>query len=303
MRKKYIETDNWLTTVLGGETGPEFDVEAAYKDFASSRYGSERFARPAAGWLRPVLAAIALLLAAGSGYYIGGRGFTADRLAETVIEAPSGSNIKTTLPDGTVIWLNSESRLSYSGEFGIRDRNVSLSGEAFFDVTHNKDLPFTVSSGSMKAEVLGTMFNYKDYTEDRTAVVTLIKGKVRLSSSDESQTCELLPSQKCTFSKDDGMMRMEPAPDPSAVSAWIDGLLFFNEEPLADIAETLSRSYNADVRLSSDDLGQTRLFGVFARREMSLYEVLDALAATGKIRYRIDDDKTITLYDNDMTNN
>ena len=86
------------------------------------------------------------------------------------LESPRGSKLKLTLPDGTCVWLNADSKLSYDNKFGVDNRDIKLEGEGYFEVNKNKELPFHVTSNDIKVEVLGTKFNVRNYPED-----TLIK--------------------------------------------------------------------------------------------------------------------------------
>lgn len=134
-----------------GDAYAGFARKTGLKQKESRRYSVPR------SWMRyAAVFAIAFGLGAGS-YYIARSGSSDSRLAQT-IEIPYGSKSKVTLPDGTSVWLNSGSRLSYLESFGHSNRNVSLDGEAYFEVTKNKKLPFSVLSGKVKIKVLGTKF-------------------------------------------------------------------------------------------------------------------------------------------------
>jgi len=130
-----------------------------------------------------VAAAVAVLVVfIGIGYLVGNGG-TSPQLANVKVEAPAGSRTKMYLPDGTLVWLNAGSTLIYSQDFGKRNRNIEITGEGYFEVTRNQELPFNVKTEEMTVRVLGTKFNFRNYVDEDEATVTLVEGKVKLKSS------------------------------------------------------------------------------------------------------------------------
>lgn len=98
------------------------------------------------------------------------------------MEAPLGSRTKLTLPDGTLVWLNAGSRITYSQGFGVGNRKIELIGEGYFEVKRNEEVPFLVKTNSLLVKVLGTKFNFRDYPDDAEAIVSLSEGKVALNN-------------------------------------------------------------------------------------------------------------------------
>lgn len=215
--------------------------------------------------------------------------------AEIVVEAPLGSRTKLNLPDGTLVWLNGGSKMSYSQGFGVADRSVRMTGEGYFEVKRNEKLPFIVQTKNLSVRVLGTKFNFRDYAEDDEVVVSLLAGKVALNNlmKDEKEI-SLVPNERVVLDKKSGKMQLERTVATNAAE-WTKGYLFFDEELLPDIVKELERSYNVKIKIKDDTLNTFRFYGNFVRREQSIDEVLDALAATGKIRYKIEGNE-ITLY-------
>lgn len=203
------------------------------------------------------------------------------------VEAPLGSTAKTCLPDGTVAYLNAGSTIAYSHTFGVKNRKISFSGEGYFEVTRNEKLPFCVQTEELQVEVLGTKFNFRNYPDDREASVCLLEGKVlveNLINLKENITLE--PDQKIFLDKKNGNMRLTKVASRNA-AAWTDGHLFFDEDLLSDIAKDLERSYNVTITITHPDLENIRIHGTFIRKELSIEEVLDILAATGKVKYNL----------------
>lgn len=208
--------------------------------------------------------------------------------AQIVVEAPEGATSKVTLPDGTSVWLNAGSRLAYSQGFGVKERNVHLTGEGYFEVHKNREMPFNVTSGSINVKVLGTKFDFRDYAEDNTAMVSLDEGSVALALTQKHEATEymLKPNQRAVLDKRGGNLTVE---DYTARTAclWTDGTILLNGRRLADIATDLSRAYAARIVIADKSLGAVRFYGVFHRKDQSLMQILNTLAGTGRIRYTI----------------
>ena len=127
-------------------------------------------------------AIIAVILAVGCFSYWQGGVNVKDTFADISVEAPLGSRTKLYLPDGTLVWLNAGSRMTYSQGFGVDNRKVELEGEGYFEVQRNEKLPFFVKTKDLQLQVLGTKFNFRDYPEDHEVVVSLLEGKVELNN-------------------------------------------------------------------------------------------------------------------------
>ena len=204
------------------------------------------------------------------------------------VEAPQGSTTKMTLPDGTEVWLNAGSRIEYSQGFGVRDRKVKLSGEGYFEVHHNKAMPFIVNSSSLNVQVLGTKFDFRDYPSDHSAMVSLDEGSVAIglrSSHDGDYQYRLSPDQRAVLEKGSGNLRIENRTTTDRL--WTDGTIMLNGRRLADICIDLERSYGVKISIENRTLAKTRFYGVFHRKDQNLDQVLGTLAATGHISYVI----------------
>ena len=240
-------------------------------------------------------AIIAVILAVGCFSYWQGGVNVKDTFADISVEAPLGSRTKLYLPDGTLVWLNAGSRMTYSQGFGVDNRKVELEGEGYFEVQRNEKLPFFVKTKDLQLQVLGTKFNFRDYPEDHEVVVSLLEGKVGLSNLlKKEKEAFLAPDERAILNKANGLMTVETVTASNA-SQWTDGYLFFDEELLPDIVKELERSYNVNIHIANDSLNKFRFYGNFVRREQSIQEVLDALASTEKIQYKIEE-RNITIY-------
>lgn len=218
-----------------------------------------------------------------------------DGFSDIVIEAPLGSRTKMSLPDGTLVWLNAGSRMVYSQGFGVENRNIELTGEGYFEVKRNEKVPFFVKTNSLQVKVLGTKFNFRDYPDDIEAIVSLSEGKVALNNLLKRENEAFLsPNERVILDKKNGNMHVESAEVPNAPE-WTNGYLFFDEELLPDIIKELERSYNVKIHIANDSLNTFRFYGNFVYHEQSIKDVLEALSATQKIHYIIEE-RNITLY-------
>ena len=216
-------------------------------------------------------------------------------LAMQTITVPAGQRVNLDLPDGSNVWLNAGTKMQYPVSFMTGKREVILDGEAYFEVVHNEKSPFVVHTSTLDVAVLGTKFNFRDYPEDHEVVVSLLEGKVELSNLlKKEKEAFLAPDERAILNKANGLMTVETVTASNA-SQWTDGYLFFDEELLPDIVKELERSYNVNIHIANDSLNKFRFYGNFVRREQSIQEVLDALASTEKIQYKIEE-RNITIY-------
>lgn len=240
-------------------------------------------------------AVVAIIIAVGCISYWQGEVNVKDTFADISVEAPLGSKTKLYLPDGTLVWLNAGSRMTYSQGFGVDNRKVELEGEGYFEVKRNEKIPFFVKTKDLQLQVLGTKFNFRDYPEDHEVVVSLLEGKVGLNNLlREEKEAVLSPDERAVLNKANGLLTVESV-NASNASQWTDGYLFFDEELLPDIAKELERSYNVKIHIANDSLKTFRFYGNFVRREQNIQEVLEALASTEKMQYKIEE-RNITIY-------
>lgn len=240
-------------------------------------------------------AVVAIIIAVGCISYWQGEVNVKDTFADISVEAPLGSKTKLYLPDGTLVWLNAGSRMTYSQGFGVDNRKVELEGEGYFEVKRNEKIPFFVKTKDLQLQVLGTKFNFRDYPEDHEVVVSLLEGKVGLNNLlREEKEAVLSPDERAVLNKANGFLTVESVTASNA-SQWTDGYLFFDEELLSDIAKELERSYNVKIHIANDSLKTFRFYGNFVRREQNIQEVLEALASTEKMQYKIEE-RNITIY-------
>lgn len=230
-------------------------------------------------------AVVAFILVYGAVAYQGGKMEIQSKLTQIIVEAPLGSKTKLYLPDGTLVWLNAGSTMSYAQNFGVEDRILNLSGEGYFEVTKNEELPFEVRTNDLNVTVLGTKFNFRNYTDDIEAEVCLLEGKVAVATSQKST--ELRPDQKALLNKGTGKLSISDT-EATYSSEWTNDYLYFDEKLLPDITKKLERSYNVKITIADDTLRSFRFYGNFRRREQNIREIMDMLSSTEKMTYTMD---------------
>ena len=188
--------------------------------------------------------------------------------------------------------------MSYAQDFGINERSLNLSGEAYFEVTRNEEIPFKVHTEELDVKVLGTKFNFRNYEDDMAASVNLMEGKVALDNlMDAKQTLTYLkPLEKAVLNKQTGRLEVSRSRVRDAIE-WTHDNLFFDELPLEDIVRELNRSYDVRIRIADESLKHVPFYATFNRKEQSISKVLGILTATHQIYYTEEGDE-ILLYKN-----
>ena len=264
-----------------------FDSRKGYKQFIKRVRNAER--KSLCHRLMPMVryaaaAVVAVLLVVGA--YVSGRRDVEVHFAEITTEAPMGSTAEVVLPDGSLVVLNAGSRIVYSQGFGMDNRNVTLQGEGYFEVERNENIPFVVSSEQMTVRVLGTKFNLCDYNENQEAAVTLVEGKVDVTNNHDQIHVEITPDMRAVINKESHAMVVEKT-SATDNTQWREGYLFFDEEPLADIARELERCYGVEISIQREELKEYKFYGKLPSRQLSIEEVLDILSSASQINYSI----------------
>ncbi|WP_298647332.1 FecR domain-containing protein [uncultured Proteiniphilum sp.] len=153
---------------------------------------------------------------------------------------PYGKRTSLTLPDGTEVWLNSGTQLDFPSKFMGSKREISVNGEIFINVAHNSKVPFVVRAHDMDIYVQGTSFNVSAYHDDSRKTVVLVKGKVKIETTDK-HTTELLPNEKLEVTDND---ITKESVNVSEYISWTKGILEFDETPVSEILKKIGRYYN-----------------------------------------------------------
>ncbi len=210
------------------------------------------------------------------------------------LEIPRGGEYFVELLDGTKIWINSDSKLKYPVEFLGQSRNVDLIGEAYFEVTHNSDKPFIVTSGTQKVEVLGTSFNISSYERDSCIMTTLVEGRVKVENSlQEQHITHLRPNQQSILDKKTGSIKNQNVNVDEYV-AWQSGWFRFNDKPISQIMVILARWYDLEVQFESENISNKHFSGGFKRYD-SFDQARKIIEQTGEIKFEVKGKKVIIL--------
>ncbi|OXA75146.1 FecR family protein [Flavobacterium aquidurense] len=205
---------------------------------------------------------------------------------ENTLIVPVGGIYAVILSDGTKVWLNSKSSLKYPVLFSGTTRDVTLEGEAYFEVSKNPHSPFTVKTKSGNVTVLGTHFNVSAYQEDKNFETTLAEGKVKvseISKAEEKETLVLKPGQQARV-RNEAVRVVEV--DPFVYSAWKDGKFYFENENLKNILTKMVRWYNFNVRFEQKSLEQIKFTGIVLK-DQPIDQFLDIISKTSNVKYKI----------------
>mgnify|MGYP000858064795 CR=1 FL=1 len=195
--------------------------------------------------------------------------------------SPYGVRSKISLPDGSSVWLNSGSKLKYPIEFKSGSRNVSLTGEAFFEVKSDKKNPFVVNTEKLTVEATGTAFNVEAYETDTIVAVTLVHGKVDVDISGRRKL-DMQPSQRISFNNQSNKYKLSTV-DTYKWIAWKDGVLAFRDDRLDYVFKKIGLMYNVDISVKDVDIASQLYRATFEGE--SLDEILNLLKLSAPIRY------------------
>jgi len=235
------------------------------------------------------------------------------------VHVPYGKTQKLVMPDGTKVMLNAGSTLTYPESFAKNTRDVSLSGEGFFEVTHNAQKPFQVHTSKLTVKVLGTIFNVKAYNNDKNIETTLLKGKVQVElNNNPERTIILLPNEKLLVTNNVSPARAESNHNLNAAkieyqvttlpqvkqdeikeTAWIDNKILFTNELFEDVAKQIERKYNVQVIFEDQALKTEQISGLLDKEP--LQEAMQIIELTTPFKFRMEG-KNIYLSKKDKQN-
>lgn len=224
------------------------------------------------------------------------KGKWATEVLYNTMSTPPGGQYKLKLPDGTDVWLNAASSITYPTAFVGRERTVTISGEAYFEVTKNRSKPFRVKVNDMEVEVLGTHFNLNAYKDEAAIKTTLLEGSVKVTQPaiGNRQSAMLKPGEQASVSQPSQKSQsiIVQTADLDQVMAWKNGLFNFNKVSLQDVMKQIARWYDVDVVYQGEI--RPRKFGGEIQRDLYLSEVLEGLKET-EIHFKIEGKKLIVL--------
>ena len=190
--------------------------------------------------------AAALLILAVSGFIIS---WFISRNSDVVYKTED-ETLAVNLPDGSHVTLNDHSTLTYSKKFNQKDRTLTLSGEAFFDVTHNTERPFIINAGKTQVQVVGTSFDVRAYDDENAVNVSVVTGIVKFSK-DQDKEVKLSAGQRGIFVKATHKLESTTVTDPN-FNSWNTQKLVFVGDDLKSVVETLNKTYHANIIISAE---------------------------------------------------
>ncbi len=206
-----------------------------------------------------------------------------------VLEIPNGGEFQVTLADGTKVWLNAGTKLTYPIAFVGKERRVRLEGEGYFEVERDKNKPFIVEINGMEVKVLGTSFNLRSFAADNRSTAILVSGKIEVRTSTEC--IELSPNQRADLLIGESKLDVREV-DAVAYSAWTKGRFVFRRERLETILDDVSRWYNVTVFYEQSSVKDI-LFSGIMERYADISQTLEMLERTGKVSFIVDQKKII----------
>lgn len=315
--EELLEIENWISTdqanadwLFGMEHvwslkdelrySDRKEIETAYRRFVrtvqpvatSGLSSSDEKIKPA-GFKKPnhalvflnlmkYAAGIAIICLLAANIYLGFRNKSSDEMATNTIEVPVGQRVFITLSDGSKVWLNSGSILSYPSKFDRKSRTVTLDGEGYFEVTADKEVPFMVNTSMLDVTVLGTKFNVQAYPDEDISV-SLLEGQLNVQADKQSVLLEA--NELAIWSKKSGLIHHQNKKLQSAMK-WTSGELMFVDEPLSDIAKVLERRFGVTIVFDAPELADEP-FTCHTQPEPTLEQVLNLLKITRKMNYII----------------
>ena len=208
-----------------------------------------------------------------------------------IVQTDNSDRSFTQLPDGSRIWLNKGTKIEYNQQFGIRNRNVLLNGEAYFEVAKNKKLAFVVKTKSIDVTALGTSFNVNAYDDGNEVTTTLYTGKVNVQSTLTGYKTILNPFEVAVFSKTKDKITTYVFTGPDK-PVWMEPEFRFDMLPLIDITKQLERNYNVVFVYRNQKIKHLKFSGTFDRDE-KLDEILRVIKINTNIDYAIKNDSVI----------
>ncbi len=251
------------------------------------------------------IAALLILVLGLGGYLFKGKNTTLPPAALTAA-TPRGSKSTLSLPDGTIVHLNTNSYLSYKPGFGQTTREVTLVGEGYFEVAHNAKVPFIVHTSEADIKVLGTEFNVRNYNNEDKMETSLLKGSIEMTLVKTKRTIRMEPSEKVIIerpvntsktapsaTKDIRITNISVADSEIVETSWLHNKMAFKDKPLSEIAVEFERRFEVTISFANNQVAGYHYTGVFD--ETNLEDILRILQMIKPFHYRLEKN-TVLIY-------
>ncbi len=283
--------ETWLSSGL--EHNPdEYDVEEAIRQFREKvRFQTEKTsAKPKIYRLMRYAAILLLAATLPLSFYLGRKSIFSSE-SVTTITCATGDKTSVVLPDSSQVFLNSGSKLTFCNNFRKGSRQVSLDGEAYFTVKKDPKNPFLVKTSAITIKVLGTEFNLKAYSNEKTITTTLVSGSLKVTG--DGQSAIIKPNQKLVYSKDEKAIDIQDITDLSPETGWKNGRLVFRNQSLGELELELERWFDVEIEFADEQVKNRRFTGTLGRE--SILEVISYFDQSKCVASRINDN-VITFY-------
>lgn len=255
-----------------------------------SRYLSDRVRKMSRqSFFYKIAAILAFPIALAIGWYLFGESEKPVQLSEQLYEisSPKGHISKVKLPDGTEVWINTNSTIIYdASSFNSNKREIQLKGEAYFEVTSSQKRPFTVVTPHANVKVTGTSFNVNAYPASPLFETVLAEGKIELQmKSGDTESLHMEPNQRVIYNSINKKLDVQQV-EAEMFTAWRNGEIIFKDATLADLIKELERIYDIKFHLKPASLGELRFRGMFSYNN-NLIEALEKVKKSSKVDYYI----------------
>lgn len=269
---RYMYTDNASMNDNGGVIGTAQDISPARNKAVLSVSGGEDIE----------LGEHSIVTTEGMVKYADGELVTVtDVLQQLTLRTPAAGQYKMTLPDGSLVWLNAQSKIEYPSRFDPDMRKVKVEGEVYFEVQKDKDRPFIVDVDGQEIRVLGTAFNVENYKKGALVKTTLVEGKIAIQAGEEKIV--LHPNQESRWTQTG--FRVSDV-DTRIATAWKDGYFRFSSTPIREALEQIQRWY--DIEVSYGDFPANIRLHAIVSRDKKLSSVLYAIEEASGIQFKLE---------------
>lgn len=293
MLESYLESfqsnNEWIEDEMGDKEITERKIYSAIiRNIKKERknYLNKTFSSPAL-LKRAAIIIFSLILVSGILYESGIFEQKADSIVWNEKVTLPGEKSQITLPDGSKVTLNADSKLRYPNQFDDKSRKVYLEGEGYFVVRHNINLPFIVCTGNLTTTVLGTKFNVSAYPEKKTIAVSLLEGKVKVSRDEKGKVSEIVvlkPKEQILYNKEKNVSLFKTF-DSLETIGWKDNIYKFENEPLGEVLSHLERALGVKFKLDKQSVLAQKITVKFEKN--SLRTVVEVIKSLTGLNYKI----------------
>lgn len=264
------------------------DVEGSLKKLKAAMKSKEVIIkkRHSIGWKRYTIPLAAFLT--GIVFTVGFAYLALNKTSNYIVATTAGQRAQFVLPDGSKVWLNASTQLAYNSSLWSRERQVDLTGEAYFEVARDEHAPFIVKSKNIKTQVLGTKFNVRARAAEEKVVATLLKGSIRVDlPRKKNEGFVLKPGQILNVNTSTLQAELTESSSARDVLLWIQGKLSFEQATCLEMTRCLEQHFDVHFYFKDDQLKKERFTCEF-RTDDNIEDILSVLSLTKRFQYKID---------------